>query len=91
MKIDFTKFNIYTDISHTKCIEANVKDELANVLYNNGSGIACHALALKIYNTKGEEEYTDEEYNILLNQMQASLTPMFTSSLMEYNKKEVES
>ena len=39
MKIDFTKFNIYTDISHTKCIEANVKDELANVLYNNGSGI----------------------------------------------------
>lgn len=88
MKINFEKFNVYTDIAHTNCIEANVKEEIANVLYNKGAGIACNALALKIYNSTGEEEYTQEEYNLLLNTVESLLTPMFISSLMEYNKKE---
>ena len=88
MKIDFEKFNVYTDIAHTNCVEANVKEEIANVLYNKGAGVACNALALKIYNSKGEEEYTEDEFNLLLNTVESLLTPMFISSLMEYNKKE---
>jgi len=88
MKINFEKFNVYTDIAHTNCVEANVKEEIANVLYNKGAGVACHALALKIYNSKGEEDYTEEEYDLLLKIVEPLFTPMFISSLMEYNKKE---
>lgn len=61
MKIDFEKMEFYTDMSHTTCIVRNVREELANAIYNNATGIRYHALALKIYNSSGELELNDDE------------------------------
>lgn len=90
MKIDFTKFKMFTDIAHTNTVEVNVKNDIADVLYKYGTGIAMNALALKIYNSEGEIELTQEEYDQLLSVIEKISSPMFIGSLMEYNKKDEE-
>lgn len=88
MKIDFTKFKMFTDIAHTNTVEVNVKNDIADVLYKYGTGIAMNALALKIYNSEGEIDITEDEYNQILAIVEKISSPMFIGSLMEYNKKE---
>ena len=88
MKIDFTKFKMFTDIAHTNTVEVNAKNDIADVLYRYGTGIAMNALALKIYNSEGEIDITEDEYNQILAIVEKISSPMFIGSLMEYNKKE---
>lgn len=88
MKIDFTKFKMFTDIAHTNTVEVNVKNDIADVLYKYGTGIAMNALALKIYNSEEEIDITEDEYNQILAIIEKISSPMFIGSLMEYNKKE---
>ena len=60
IKIDFTQIKVYTDITRTESSVIDARVRVADDLYKNGQGIAFHALALKIYNSKGEEEYNKE-------------------------------
>lgn len=48
------------------------------------------ALALKIYNSKDEEEYSEAEYNLLLNFVKKnnSFSPIFIDSLEDLLKQE---
>ena len=80
MKINFERVEIFQDISHTRCTVQNVKTDFANILYNMGRGIQCHALALKIYNSKGDEEYTDEECQ-LIRQYSEMCNPAFIEAV----------
>lgn len=79
---------MFTDIAHTNTVEVNVKNDIADVLYKYGTGIAMNALALKIYNSEGEIDITEDEYNQILAIVEKISSPMFIGSLMEYNKKE---
>lgn len=54
MQIDFTKIAVPMDIAKTNFQVVDIREEFANVIYMRGSGVGCHALALKIYNSKGE-------------------------------------
>ena len=72
MKINFEKLTIYTDIAKTKTQVVNMKNSLADAIYQNGFGVAAHALALKIYNSKGECE---------LEFVEAKCTPMIIDAL----------
>ena len=76
MKINFEQLKVYTDIAKTNETVTNVKVQIADALYQNGFGIACHALALKIYNSQGECELTDEECQILMSFVEQKCTPM---------------
>ena len=60
-KINFKQLLIATDITRKHCENIDCRENFANVLYRNGNGIASHALALKIYNSNEETEYSDEE------------------------------
>lgn len=82
MKIDFEKLPCYTSVRKDEKVEVNVKFELANLLYTTGSGISYGALAIKIYNSKGEEEYNEDECKILL-EISNRLTPIFADSLKD--------
>lgn len=76
MKIDFEHLKVFTDIAKTKETVTNVKVQIADAMYQNGFGIATHALAFKIYNSEGICELSDEEYKNLMNFVEQKCTPM---------------
>ena len=59
VKIDFSKIPCYTNISKKDKQEQDFREDFANVIYMKGNGVAMGALALKIYNSAGEEDYNE--------------------------------
>ena len=86
IKINFEDVGIYTDIEHKTMVRLDMKKKIANDLYNHGQGIAFHALALKIYNSHGEIELSEEEYNLLMDYVRQMGTPAAIDALESYNK-----
>ena len=86
IKINFEDVGIYTDIEHKTMVRLDMKKKIANDLYNHGQGIAFHALALKIYNSQGEIELSEEEYNLLMDYVRQMGTPAAIDALEPYNK-----
>ena len=87
-KINFEKLPMSMNIGdeNTK-VEQDVKKDFANILYQQGKGIECHALALKIYNSKGEDEYSIEECE-LIRQTSLSCAPFFIDAISNVLKNE---
>ena len=71
VKINFEEIKIYTDIEHKTMVRLDMKKKIANDIYNHGQGIDFHALALKIYNSQGEIELSEEEYKLLMDYARA--------------------
>ena len=65
MKINFDKVKVYTDLDKKNSVTQNMRKEFANFVYTQGSGIAAHALALKIYNGNADTEYDPNEVQII--------------------------
>lgn len=84
-KINFESFEVFLDIAKTQKVERNVKSELADIMYRMGKGIAYHALALKIYNSSGEIEYTDDECE-LIREVSQTCAPFFIDAINEVLK-----
>lgn len=80
MKIDFEKFPVRQGIGKG-AISMDVRRVFAEEIYNNGQGLAFHALALKIYNAKGDEDYSDEEYRLMVMFSEQCMSPAFIDSL----------
>lgn len=89
MQIDFTKSAIPMDISKTSFQVADIREEFANAIYVRGAGLACHALALKIYGSKGEEEYDDKEVGII-KQFAQMCTPCVMDAINDVIDKQKE-
>ena len=87
MRIDFEKFSLLQRLSGQAQV-LNVKNVLADELYTKGQGIAFHALALKIYNSEGETEYSDTEFAMLTDFAEHCLTPNFIDSLKALKKEQ---
>ncbi|PNP96396.1 hypothetical protein BFS16_00490 [Hoylesella timonensis] len=83
MKIDFTNVEVYTDISKTTCVVHDIKNEFANAIYTNIPGLSAHALAYKIYNSSGEEEYSERECGLIKQCADCVLTPAFIDAINE--------
>lgn len=81
VKIDFERLTVSKNIAGTVKEDVNIREQVANDLYEKGQGIAFHALALKIYNSHGETEYTDEEYNLIMTYANQMCTPMLIDAL----------
>lgn len=88
VKINFSSIKLYKDLSKANCVISNIRKDVANDLYTHGQGIAFHALALKIYNGQGEQEFNDEEYNIIMRYAEQMCTPSVIDALREYQPKE---
>lgn len=89
IRIDFTKVPIWVDIEHKVQVVKDIKKDLADSLYKHGTGIAFHALALKIYNSDGEVELDDDEYKLLMSYAEQMCTPAIIDALSEYGKTNV--
>lgn len=86
MNINFNKFPCYTSIAKNCIIERNIKEPLANAMYMNGSGIAMGALAMKIYNSDGELDYSEQECEII-KQFSQIINPVFRDSILDFLSK----
>lgn len=82
-KIDFSKLPCWVDIRKAAKMELDVRYEFSNAMYMRGNGIEMAALAMKIYNSKGEEEYTPQECE-LIRRFAEILAPMFSDSIKDY-------
>jgi len=83
MKLDFDTLEVYTDLSRKKCTVARLRRPLANALYSQGTGLACHALALKLWNTEGQVELGDEEAAIIMRLVESSCSPAVIDAVRE--------
>lgn len=81
MLINFEKMPCYKDIAKVEKVEVDVRYQLANAMYTRGGGVDMGALALKIYASHGEVDYTKEECTLLLNFVKLSFSPLFIDSL----------
>lgn len=54
-KINFSKMEIFTDVSREHTVFVDMRKSFANTIYQNGLGSDAHALELKIFNGEGEQ------------------------------------
>lgn len=80
MKIDFSKLGM-KNLVQKEGILVDVREPLANGIYMAGEGIAAHALAMKIYNSEGEVEYTDKEFDLIKSFVERNGTPMMIDAI----------
>lgn len=85
-KINFQNFKVYADISHKATQALDAREQFADIIYKNVSGIKAYALALKIYNSEGEAEYTPDEVEIIRNVAENLCLPIFIDALNEQLK-----
>lgn len=81
VKINLSELKVYTDVGKTNQVTMNVRESIANDLYQKGQGVAFLSLALKIFNGKGEQEFNDDEYNILISYVRQMGRPMLIDAL----------
>ena len=81
MRINFKNFEIPTGISQKNKISGDVRENFADLLYLNVNGIKSHALALKIYNSDGETEFSDEEIKTIKSVAEQMCSPSFIDGL----------
>lgn len=75
MKIDFTKIEVPENLAKTRVAVVDIKESFADVIYQRGTGVACGALALKIYRSTPETEYDDREVELITALASRLLTP----------------
>lgn len=82
-RLNFQQFRIPTGIDKTQYRTGDARESVANMLYLNVNGIRAHALAIKIYRSEGDTDYTDEEVRTLTDVAAAYGTPAFIDALNE--------
>ena len=84
--INFQQFRIPTGIDKSRYQYGDARESVANMLYLNVNGIRAHALAMKIYQSDGEVDYSDEEIKTITDVANAYGTPAFIDGLREILK-----
>lgn len=82
-RIDFQHFNVYLSVGHKEARPMDVRETFADMIYNNVNGIKAHALALKIYESEGEADYTDDEVKLVRVVAERLCVPGFIDGLNE--------
>lgn len=86
-KMNFKEIEV-TNISGEKKFTADGRAEFADILYTSCNGIAAHALALKIYNSKKAVDLTDEELALVVRVAEERCTPAFIDGIKRQLKTE---
>lgn len=84
-KINFSSLSVRTGIGSEQTTQLNIKESFANMLYTQVSGIAALVLAQKIYKSEGEEEYDDNEYELIMRVANAMCVPAVIEALSSIN------
>lgn len=83
MKLNFKQFSVPTGVSRNHRQTGDARESFANIIYLNVNGIRAHALAMKIYNSEGVEDYSPEEVQLMKEVAEKLCTPNFIDGLRE--------
>lgn len=87
MELNFKQFRIPTGIDMKIYRTGDARESVANMIYLNVNGIRAHALALKIYQSEGLTDYSDDEINVIREASNKYATPAFIDGLnIQLNK-----
>lgn len=75
MKINLERVEVFTDLSKKRCVVVDMRESIANLIYEHGQGLACSVLAHKLYENKGEIELDDKETDVLRQTAEVLLSP----------------
>ena len=64
-KLNFENFTVPIGISGKNKRTGDARESFADMIYMNINGIRAHALAMKIYRSEGETEYSDDEVRLI--------------------------
>lgn len=81
MKLNFKELHVFNGLSRATEAVEDVRELFADAIYSAGNGVAALELCRKIYNSDGEEEYTDREVE-LIKQYAPLGTPRFIDAVM---------
>lgn len=84
-KINFSSLSVRTGIGSDTTTHLNIKESFANMLYTQVSGIAALTLAQKIYKSEGDEDYDDNEYDLIMRVANTMCTPAIIEALSSIN------
>lgn len=79
--INFKEFSLYMGIAKNNNHTGDARESVANLLYLNVAGIRAHSLALKIYQSDGNTEYSDGEIQLIQEVANKFCLPNFIDSL----------
>lgn len=82
-KINFQQFKMYASITRMNVQTIDAREQFADMIYTHVNGIKAHALALKIYNSKGKTEYSEEEVKLIRAVAEQWCVPGFIDGLNE--------
>lgn len=85
MKINFKLFRLYLNVSRKEYKDVDAREAIADIVYQNSSGIAGLELAQKIYNSEGEIDLSEREVQ-MLKSLYPVCKPIFIESLNEILK-----
>ena len=84
-KINFSSLSVRTGIGSDQTTQLDIKESFANMLYMQVSGIAALVLAQKIYKSEGDEEYDDNEYDLIMRVANSMCVPAVIEALSSIN------
>lgn len=82
-KLNFRQFVMPTGVRRAKHCTVDAREGFADMIYNNVNGIRAHALALKIYQSDGEEEYSKEDCDLMVAVAERYALPGFIDGLRD--------
>ena len=82
-KINFEKFRSYISVNHKNSKVIDAREIFADMIYANVNGIRAHSLAMKIFKSKGAEDYTSEEVKLIVAVAEKMCVPGFIDGLNE--------
>lgn len=85
MKVNFKLFRLYLNVSRKEYKDVDAREAIADIVYQNSSGIAGLELAQKIYNSEGEIDLSEREVQ-MLKSLYPVCKPIFIESLNEILK-----
>lgn len=85
--MDFENVNVYADLKHEQSVKVNIKEQFAELIYQKGTGIQAHALALKIFNSNKDTEFTDNEIELIKSYAEKFCTPMIIDAIYNLCKQ----
>lgn len=87
MKLNFKQFTVPAGISGKEYKTGDARESFADLIYLNMNGIRAHALALKIYQSEGMEEYDSDEVSLITRISERLCTPAFIDGLRAQIRK----
>lgn len=79
--INFKSLTVKQDIAGLQTHQTDVATEFAQVIFEKSTGIAGHALSLKIYQSEGEIEINETEESIIIETMNQYCVPRFIDAV----------